>query len=65
MFEDRADASDEMVIKKLSNQWIVYATNERAGIISGSEKLFDDEEGALNNFLKRLRALNKVIQFIR
>ena len=27
-FEDRGDATDEMVIKKVSDKWIVYATNE-------------------------------------
>lgn len=57
-FEDRNDASDEIVIKKLSGKYIVYATNERAAKISSGEKVFDNEEEALDNFIKRLRALN-------
>ncbi|MCQ2480295.1 MAG: Imm59 family immunity protein [Clostridia bacterium] len=57
-FESRNDASDEMVIKKLSGKYIVYATNERASKISDGEKIFDNEEDALDNFIRRLRALN-------
>lgn len=59
-FEDRNDATDEMVIKKVSGKWIVYATNERASKIISGEHIFDNEEEALDNFVKRLRALNKV-----
>lgn len=59
-FEDRNDSSDEMVIKKVSGKWIVYATNERASKIIGGEHIYDNEEEALDNFIRRLRALNKV-----
>ena len=59
-FEDRNDATDEMVIKKVSGKWIVYATNERASKIISGETIFDNEEDALDNFIRRLRALNKV-----
>lgn len=59
-FEDRNDAADEMVIKKASNNWTVYATNERASKIISGENIYDNEEDALDNFIKRLRALNKV-----
>ena len=58
LFEDRNDASDEIVIKSFSEKYIVYATNERASKISGGERVFDNEEDALDNFMKRLRALN-------
>ena len=58
LFEDRRDVSDEMVIKKIADQWIVYATDERASKISGGERIFDNEEDALDHFIKRLRALN-------
>lgn len=61
LFEDRADAADEIIIKKVSDRWVVYATNERAGMISGSEAVFEDEEAALFNFIRRLMALNRVI----
>lgn len=59
-FEDRDDATDEMVIKKVSGKWIVYATNERAAKIVSGEHIYDNEEDALDNFVKRLRALNKL-----
>lgn len=57
-FEDRLDGENEIVIAKDSEQWIVYATDERASKITGSEKVFDNEADALENFVKRLRALN-------
>ncbi len=60
-FEDRADGSDEVVIKYTSGEWTVYATNERASKITDGERIFDNEEAALENFIKRLRALNKYI----
>ena len=57
-FEDRMDMENEIVIVNDSNQWIVYVTDERASKITGSEKMFDNEIDALDNFLNRLRALN-------
>ena len=57
-FEVRMDMENEIVIVNDSNQWIVYVTDERASKITGSEKMFDNEIDALDNFLKRLRALN-------
>lgn len=57
-FEDRMDMENEIVIVNDSNQWILYVTDERASKITGSEKMFDNEIDALDNFLKRLRALN-------
>lgn len=59
-FEDRNDAEDEMVIKKTSGKWSVYATDERALKIISGETIYDSEEEALDNFIRRLRALNKV-----
>lgn len=59
-FEDREDASDEMVIKKTFGKWMVYATDERAGKIISGERICDNEEEALDIFIRRLRALNKV-----
>ena len=49
-----------MVIKKSSGKWSVYATDERASKIISGETIFDNEEDALDNFIRRLRALNKV-----
>lgn len=60
-FEDRSDPSDEMVIRKEADHWVVYATNERGAKISGGEKKFDNEEAALDSFIRRLRALNNYL----
>lgn len=49
-----------MVIKKVSGKWIVYATNERVSKIISGEHMYDNEEEVLDNFIRRLRALNKV-----
>ena len=38
----------------------IKTTNERAAKILEGEKSFDNEEDALDNFIRRLRALNKV-----
>ncbi len=57
-FENRVNAEDEIVIVNASGQWIVYVTDERASKRPGSEKRFDNEAEALDNFLTRLRALN-------
>lgn len=58
-FEDRGDASDEMVIKNISGKYVVYATNERASKISSGESIFETENDALDNFIRRLRVLNR------
>lgn len=58
LFEKREHRENEIVIKKIGQDWIVYATDERASKVTGSEKVFITEESALDNFIKRTRALN-------
>lgn len=60
-FLERNDYSDELVIRKTENGWTVYATDGRASKIADGEKFFDSEEQALDNFIRRLRALNKYL----
>lgn len=55
-YENRYNKEDEVGIKSENGYWVVYATDERASAVTGSEKRFDDEEKALENFVKRLRA---------
>lgn len=62
LLEERADAADELVVRKDAGRWTVYATGERAGRIAGSEAVFGNEEDALENFVRRLRALNRVMR---
>ena len=51
-FDSRVNAENEIVIANESNQWVVFATNERASKVTGSEKVFDNEADALDNLLK-------------
>lgn len=56
LFEDRYHNENELVIMKNEGCWIVYATDERASKVTGSEKIFYNEAEALENLVKRLRA---------
>lgn len=56
--EKRDNKENEMVIVCNKDNWTVYATDERASKITGSEKTFNNESAAFENFIKRLRALN-------
>lgn len=58
LFEKREHRENEIVIKKIRQEWVVYATDERVSRVTGSEKIFTTEEAALDNFIKRTRALN-------
>ena len=58
LFEKRENRENEIVIKKDGQNWVVYATDERASKVTGSEKVFVTEESALDNFVKRTRTLN-------
>jgi len=51
---------DETVIFQKDNKWCVCVTSERAGIMFGTDFYYDTESEALERFLFRLRAGNKV-----
>lgn len=54
--EDRYNRENELVIKHEADTWVVYATDERASMITGSKKIFSSDEEAWDNLIKRLRA---------
>jgi hypothetical protein len=56
-FDDHNIKPNEVGISEKANKWIVYTSDERANPIS--EKEFQTEGEALENFIKRVRALNK------
>ncbi|MEH7388038.1 hypothetical protein V7147_21965 [Bacillus sp. JJ1521] len=56
-FNDHDINPNEVLISQLGNTWKVSTTDERANAIS--EKEFDTLEKALENFIKRVRGLNK------
>lgn len=58
--EIRYNRENELVIKQENDTWIVYATDERASKVTGSEKSFMNEYEAWDNFIKRLRS-SKII----
>jgi len=51
---------DQVVIFKKDDKWCVCATTERASIMPGSDCYYDTESEALERFLFRLRAGNRV-----
>lgn len=61
--EERYNREDELVIKQENDTWVVYATDERASVITGSKKIFINEEEAWENLIKRLRA-DKILREI-
>lgn len=54
LFENSYGAN-ELGIQKLKNTWLVYATDERANVIMGSEAVFNSEGEAWDDFIERLR----------
>ena len=59
--ENRYNKENEVVIKYESDAWVVYATDERASVVTGSKKIFGSEVEAWDNLIKRLRA-DKVLR---
>ena len=60
MNEERYNRENEVVLRGENDKWIVYATNERASKVTNSQDIYFDEEEALDNFIDRLRALNRL-----
>ena len=58
MFES-TEREHEVVIKKDNDKWLIYITDERASVFSGTEKNFDNELEALEYFIKKLRLINR------
>jgi hypothetical protein len=55
LYEERDLRENEVGIKFKNNQWIVYVTDERASVVSGSIAEFNLENDALDNFISTLR----------
>lgn len=53
--EEHEKRENEVVIKLDRNKSIVYVTDERASIVTGSIAIFETEEEALENFISRVR----------
>ena len=56
--ENRYDTNNETVIKENNEKWIVYATDERAGVY-GIIREYDTEDDALDMFIDLLRFANR------
>lgn len=59
-FENKSYREDEIVIKKDGNQWITFATGERASELTLSRETFATESEALEDFIRRLRCYNSI-----
>ena len=60
--EKRDLKENEVGIKFENSQWIVFVTDERASIVSGSVAEFNSENDALDNFISRVRT-EKILDF--
>ncbi|MFD0671929.1 Imm59 family immunity protein [Cohnella sp. GCM10027633] len=60
-YEEHDINSNEVGIKEQVNKWFVYSSDEKANLITENE--FHSESEALENFIKRLRAMNKLIDW--
>ncbi|RUS48585.1 Imm59 family immunity protein [Cohnella sp. AR92] len=54
--EKRYHREYEVGMIEIEGSWTVYATDERASVVTGSEVVFDNEHEAWDNLIKRLRA---------
>ena len=60
MNEERYNRENEVVLRCENDKWIFYSTDERAIKVTNSQYIYFDEEEALDNFIDRLRALNRL-----
>jgi len=54
-FDEHPLRENEVGIRIDGDQWVVYVTDERASVVTGSLTKFKNESEALENFIKRLR----------
>lgn len=59
-FDEHPLRENEVGIKFDNDQWVVYVTDERASVVTGSITKFNNESEALENFIKKLR-LEKIL----
>ena len=65
MGEERYHRENEVGICREKGLWKVYATDERASIVTGSESVFTNENAAWDNFIERLRADKVLDEYYR
>ncbi|MFJ7366868.1 Imm59 family immunity protein [Peribacillus frigoritolerans] len=54
-FDEQLQRENEVGIRVDGDQWVVYVTDERASVVTGSIAKFTNESDALDNLIKRLR----------
>ena len=64
MNEERYNRENEVVLRRENDKWIVYATDERASKVTNSQDIYLDEQEALDDFIDRLRALNRLSNLV-
>ena len=56
LFEETKPKKWDLVINRDGERWVVYKISERMAVGSGTERYFDEENDAWDNFIRRLRA---------
>lgn len=59
-YHEKAVNPNDVIIYKENNKWIVCAADERASIVEASYAFYDNENEALDDFIKRVR-LEKIL----
>ena len=60
VFDEAKPYTQDLCLCQRNGKWVIYATDERAAVVTGSEKQYDNEEEANEHFLRRLRAGNRL-----
>ena len=56
LFEETRPKKWDLVINRDGERWVVYKISERMAMDFGTERYFDEENDAWDNFIRRLRA---------
>ena len=60
LFNEHEIKPNEVIVYEKDNKWFVCAADERADIVDSSYTCFDNEEDALDHFIKLVR-LEKIL----
>lgn len=61
-FYEHSLRENEVIIYKEQEQWIVCTSDERASVVTQSYMYFTNEDEAIDNFIVRLRSLNRLLK---
>lgn len=59
MDESESLKENQIVLRVVNDEWHVFVTSEKAGLVTGSLCTYKNENDALENFLGRIRWMDK------